>query len=121
MIVNIGRSILLNLVKRGAISTLSILMLLAIEILFAVMYEEGNRNEEITVISENVVACSSGEEYLESSRINDMTGYVYTKGTSLWLNGEEYITQSNSTYYQPQYNTLHKCFYAHALYHIHRE
>lgn len=83
----------MNLVKRGAISTLSILMLLAIEILFAVMYEEGNRNEEITVISENVVACSSGEEYLESSRINDMTGYVYTKGTSLWLNGEEYIIQ----------------------------
>ncbi len=83
----------MNLVKRGVVSTLIILLLLIIEILLAVLHWERNSNKEIIVISENIVARTSGEELVGNSSAGDMTGYVYTKGTSLWLDGEEYIIQ----------------------------
>ena len=43
----------MNLVKRGVVSTLIILLLLIIEILLAVLHWERNSNKEIIVISEN--------------------------------------------------------------------
>ena len=75
--------------KRGIRSVIVVLLFLVVEILCAIVLISSKSEEDITIILDGKTPHTSGDGIVEESK----EGYVYTEGTSLFLNGEEYIIQ----------------------------
>lgn len=95
--------------KRGISSVIVLLGFLSIELLTVWGTEERHLQEEIIIISDNEVPYTAGEDFLTGAVTEtnkEQKGYIYTQGTSLFLNGEEYIIQgvcaSNAVAASPQ-------------------